>query len=371
MKDGIINVYKPCGMSSNDVIYRMRSILGIKKLGHTGTLDPLATGVLPVCINKATRVAEYMDVDFKTYRCTMILGYMTDTQDITGETVETHDVNVSEEEIRKAFTGFNGLIEQMPPMMSAVRVNGRRLYDIMRYGTKEELEIAKSKVRTRQIFIKNLEIEDISIPKVKFSVCCSKGTYIRTICQDVGEILGTGATMESLERIASGAFTKENSVTLEELERIAVEKGYAEYFTPEGLPTRLKNLRGIGENIPEEFEKYVYPCDYPLDYFGEATVSFDLAKKFIDGWHLSYREINITKRPVYDMPVDEKLIRGAQPTWDNAGSYPGFKVHPEYRTAYKIYREDGAFIGVAFHSDTYHKLVADKIFYRTEKNENI
>lgn len=337
MKDGILNIYKPSGMTSHDVIYKLRKILGIRKLGHTGTLDPLATGVLPVCIGKATRVCEYLDGDFKKYRCTMVLGIETDTQDVTGEIIGTADTTgISVEDIYKAFEGFSGWIDQKPPMYSAVRVNGRRLYEYARAG--EEIE-----VKTRKVFIRKLEIDAVDFSqntgtgKVTFTVECSKGTYIRTICQDAGKALGCGASMESLERLASGRFTAEDAVTLEELRRTAEDAGL--------LPDRK-----FGEEIPEVFEKYVYGIDYPLYRFGEAVMTPETGRKFIDGWHIAYGE----------------CISVSEPEVVNEGSQkPG-------RRMYKMYARDMAaaggkrFLGVAFYSDKYKKLVADKVFARSD-----
>ena len=149
MKDGIININKPAGMTSHDVIGDLRRLLGMKKIGHTGTLDPMATGVLPICLGKATRVAEYMDMDFKTYRCTMTLGVITDTQDIWGEVLEMRDTSgITEAEVRKAFKPFHGEILQMPPMYSAVRIDGRRLYDYARSG---ETAIVADRVKRRKV----------------------------------------------------------------------------------------------------------------------------------------------------------------------------------------------------------------------------
>ena len=196
IESGILNINKPAGMTSHDVIYRVRRATGIKRVGHTGTLDPQATGVLPVCIGSAARITEYLDMDFKTYRCTMVLGKITDTQDIWGEVLEERSTEgITEEAIREAFSGFSGFIDQTPPMYSAVRINGRRLYEYARDGQ-------EVKVKSRRIYIKELEIESIDMDskEVVFSVECSKGTYIRTICQDVGETLGCGATMTALTR---------------------------------------------------------------------------------------------------------------------------------------------------------------------------
>lgn len=344
IKDGIININKPEGMTSHDVIYKLRKIIGVKKMGHTGTLDPMATGVLPICLGKATRVAEYMDMDFKKYRCTMVLGMVTDTQDVTGEVLETFSTEgVTEEAVREAFGGFHGIIDQKPPMYSAVRINGRRLYDYARAG--EEVE-----VKTRQIYIRGLDIENIDLgtetKRITFTVECSKGTYIRTICQDVGQALGCGATMEKLDRIQSGSFTIENAYTLDELRAVAEEEG-------------LDPDRRFGEELPEVFEKYVVDVDFPLIHFGTVLLTPELGEKFIDGWHISYRECTIEEEPEY------------------RNKEPEFRIRPEYKRAYKMYAEDPqspsgrAFLGVAFHNDKYRKLVADKVFARSEKNGSI
>lgn len=329
MKDGIINIYKPAGMTSHDVIYKLRKILGIKKLGHTGTLDPLATGVLPVCIGKATRVCEYLDDDFKKYRCTMVLGIETDTQDVTGEIIRRADVSgIRPEDVYKAFEDFSGWIDQKPPMYSAVRVKGRRLYEYARAG--EEVE-----VKTRKVFISSLDVEvmdfshDVGSKKVTFTVECSKGTYIRTICQDVGKELGCGACMESLERLASGRFTVEDAVTLDELRRAAE----AADLSPD---------RKFGEEIPEIFEKYVKDIDYPLVRFGEAVMAPETGRRFIDGWHVAYGECLSVVQP--------------------GGEGRMYKMYAQAPYA----PEGKIFLGVAHHSDKYKKLVADKVFARSD-----
>ena len=341
MKDGILNIYKPSGMTSHDVIYKLRKILGIKKLGHTGTLDPLATGVLPVCIGKATRVCEYLDADFKKYRCTMVLRIETDTQDVTGEILRTADTSdIRPEDVYKAFEGFRGWIDQKPPMYSAVRVKGRRLYEYARAG--EEVE-----VKTRKIFIRSLEIEaidfahDSNSKKVTFTVECSKGTYIRTICQDAGAALGCGASLESLERLASGRFTVEDAVTLDELRTVAEGAG-------------LSTDRKFGEEIPPVFEKYILGIDYPLWRFGEVIMTPETGRRFIDGWHIAYRECISVTEPDREPDKEPEPKEGAD------------------RRMYRMYSQDPAapggkaFIGVAYHSSKYKKLVADKVFARSD-----
>ena len=329
MKDGILNIYKPSGMTSNDVIYKLRKILGIRKLGHTGTLDPLATGVLPVCIGKATRVCEYMDEDVKKYRCTMVLGMETDTQDVTGEILKMRDTwGLMPEDVQKVLESFHGEIVQRPPMYSAVRVKGRRLYDYARAG--EEVEVKK-----RKVHIKSLEVEfidfahDSNSKKVTFTVECSKGTYIRTICHDAGQALGCGAAMESLERLASGRFTVEDAVTLEELGEAAAAAG----LSPE---------RKFGEEIPQALEKYVYGIDYPLASFGEVLLTPDTARKFIDGWHIAYRECIYVREPECGRRAYRMYVQNPEG--------PGGKT----------------FLGVALHSEKYKKLVADKVFARND-----
>lgn len=384
LKDGIISVYKPSGMTSNDVIYKMRAILGIKKIGHTGTLDPMATGVLPVCINKSTRAAEYLDEDFKTYKATMKLGIITTTLDMTGAVEEMRDTShVTEPEILKALFSQTGLIDQLPPLISAIRINGRRLYEFIHDGEEIPPEIAE-KIKPRKVLIKDITVNLIDMgsygcsagPVVKFTVTCSKGTYIRSIARDVGEILGCGASLENLERTASGVFTKENSVPLSELIEIARCEGLIEMMEAEDgtaaggdfskMPAEymIKRLRRFGDEIPEAFKEYVYGTDFPLTHFGKAIVSPKLARKFIDGWHLGYNEIEIAERPKASRLASEAEALGCERIEKNDGSTPGIRIRPEYAGMYRIYSSDGSFIGIAKHSEKYKKLVCDKIFYR-------
>ena len=382
MKDGIINVYKPSGITSNDVIYKVRAALGIKKLGHTGTLDPMAEGVLPILINRGTRIAEYLDWDLKTYKAAVRLGVRTDSLDITGNVEETADPSgITETDVIGAFaklmdseaadaeTGFSGILDQIPPMTSAVRIEGRRLYEYVHQGDEIPEEI-RERIRPRRVWIENLRIEDISLPEIRFSVTCSKGTYIRSISRDIGEILGCGAVLTELKRSASGAFTEENAVSLEALVKAAMEAGRVEVEDPETM--KLRRTVPFGEDIPEDMERFVLGVDFPLVHFGEAMVSPENARRFLDGWHLGYREVSIIKEPEQD-PWIMDLGREAEAynereTEINSGSHAGLKLHPEYLSSYKIYRNDGGgmktFVGIARHSDRYHKLVPDKVFLR-------
>ena len=382
MKDGIINVYKPSGITSNDVIYKVRAALGIKKLGHTGTLDPMAEGVLPILINRGTRIAEYLDWDLKTYKAAVRLGVRTDSLDITGNVEETADPSgITETDVIGAFaklmdgeaadaeTGFSGILDQIPPMTSAVRIEGRRLYEYVHQGDEIPEEI-RERIRPRRVWIESLRIEDISLPEIRFSVTCSKGTYIRSISRDIGEILGCGAVLTELKRSASGAFTEENAVSLEELVKAAMEAGRVEVEDPETM--KLRRTVPFGEDIPEDMERFVLGVDFPLVHFGEAMVSPENARRFLDGWHLGYREVSIIKEPEQDPWImdlgREAEAYNARETEINSGSHAGLKLHPEYLSSYKIYRNDGGgmktFVGIARHSDRYHKLVPDKVFLR-------
>lgn len=382
MKDGIINVYKPSGITSNDVIYKVRAALGIKKLGHTGTLDPMAEGVLPILINRGTRIAEYLDWDLKTYKAAVRLGVRTDSLDITGNVEETADPSgITETDVIGAFaklmdgeaadaeTGFSGILDQIPPMTSAVRIEGRRLYEYVHQGDEIPEEI-RERIRPRRVWIESLRIEDISLPEIRFSVTCSKGTYIRSISRDIGEILGCGAVLTELKRSASGAFTEENAVSLESLVKAAMEAGRVEVEDPETM--KLRRTVPFGEDIPEDMERFVLGVDFPLVHFGEAMVSPENARRFLDGWHLGYREVSIIKEPEQDPWImdlgREAEAYNARETEINSGSHAGLKLHPEYLSSYKIYRNDGGgmktFVGIARHSDRYHKLVPDKVFLR-------
>ena len=198
---GVVNVNKPLGITSHDVVYNLRRILGIKKIGHTGTLDPDASGVLPMCIGRATKLAEFLMASDKQYLAELTLGAFTDTQDKSGNVIESFEVNVSKDDIISAANEFVGEIEQIPPMFSAVKHEGKRLYELAREG--------KSVERTpRLIKISGIEIKNIDLDKktVTMLVNCSKGTYIRTLCNDIGKRLGCGAYMSALERTKSGRF---------------------------------------------------------------------------------------------------------------------------------------------------------------------
>ena len=213
---GIVNINKPYGKSSHFVVAVIRRVTGIKKVGHTGTLDPLATGVLPICIGReATKLSQLIMDGTKTYKAVLQLGITTTTQDSEGEVLSENDVNVSEEEIKTVVGNFVGEISQIPPMYSAVKINGQKLYKLAREGKVLERE-------PRNITVYSIGVINIDLDKkqVELDICCSKGTYIRTLCHDIGQQLGCGGYMLSLVRTKSSSFSIENSVSLEQFEQM-------------------------------------------------------------------------------------------------------------------------------------------------------
>lgn len=224
--NGVININKPLGITSHDVVYRLRRLLSIKKIGHTGTLDPDADGVLPMCIGRATKVADMLTAQDKQYIAEVTLGSATDTLDKSGTVIETAEVNVCESDILAAVSSFIGEIEQIPPMYSAIKVNGKKLYELAREG--KEIERAARKVK-----IDNIEIMAFDLENNKFTmrVDCSKGTYIRTLCDDIGRKLGCFGYMSALTRTKSGRFDIAQSYTLEEIEKM-YNDGDMSFFVP-------------------------------------------------------------------------------------------------------------------------------------------
>ncbi|MBD2845241.1 tRNA pseudouridine(55) synthase TruB [Paenibacillus sp. IB182496] len=228
--DGILAVWKPAGWTSHDVVARARRLLGTKRIGHAGTLDPAVTGVLPLGVGRATRLVEYMQSLPKTYEAELQFGVATDTEDLTGTVLEQLDrVELDERQIRQTLVRFVGDIRQTPPMYSAVRVQGKRLYELARAG--QEVERPERTVTIHALELLRLELSGDS-PRIAFSATCSKGTYIRTLCVDIGRALGVPAAMAKLVRTVSAGLTQADCVTLEELERRAQEQTAADCLLP-------------------------------------------------------------------------------------------------------------------------------------------
>lgn len=250
MVNGIVNVYKEAGYTSFDVVAKMRGIFHQKKVGHTGTLDPDATGVLPVCLGKATKVCDMLTDRDKTYKAVMLLGVQTDTLDISGKVLNTADVNVSKEQVYDAVGRFVGEIMQIPPMYSALKVNGKKLCDLARAGVYVER-------KPRPVTIYSIDIESIKLPEVTMNIHCSKGTYIRTLCDDIGNELGCFGCMKSLVRTKACGFDLEDAYTLDEIEKIkeqtvvAVDKAFFDLEKVTALK-EANHLIANGNKLPVE-----------------------------------------------------------------------------------------------------------------------
>lgn len=290
MLSGIINVYKEKGYTSFDVVAKLRGILKTKKIGHTGTLDPDAEGVLPVCLGKATKVCDLLTDKDKEYEAVMLLGIVTDTQDITGQILTQREVNVTEEEVRAAILSFVGDYMQVPPMYSALKVNGKKLCDLARDGITVERA-------ARPVKILDIEIMSMELPRVHMRVHCSKGTYIRTLCQDIGEKLGCGACMESLLRTRVSHFTVEDALRLSEIEKLAAEESLGlpkEAWKSEQFSflqeTDTVFLQYDAATVKREFGKLLYNgnrmrpemfADYDTNWENDAIRVYDEAERFI------------------------------------------------------------------------------------------
>ena len=208
--NGIIIIDKPQEWTSNDVVSRLRRVFNTRRIGHGGTLDPMATGVLPVFVGRATRGVEFFEHAEKVYETTIRFGLTTDTEDITGKVLTETEVTLTEEELQKVLPRFRGEILQVPPMYSAIKVNGQKLYDLARKGREVERQ-------PRHITIHELELLEFSGKEARLRVRCSKGTYIRTLCKDIGEALGCGGCMAALRRVEAGEYTLEGSIPLRQL----------------------------------------------------------------------------------------------------------------------------------------------------------
>ncbi|MFD3445509.1 tRNA pseudouridine(55) synthase TruB [Microbacteriaceae bacterium 4G12] len=217
--EGVLLLNKPKGMTSHDCVFKVRKILREKRVGHTGTLDPDVTGVLPICIGRATKIAQFLTSETKTYEGEVTLGFSTTTEDASGEVVVKHDVNrtITRTEIEQVLSELTGTIEQMPPMFSAVKVNGKKLYEYARQGIEVERPVRTITIHEFTLLDERTEFSGSPL-SFRFRVTCSKGTYVRTLAVMIGEKLGFPAHMSDLTRTASGQFTLEQCITFEQLE---------------------------------------------------------------------------------------------------------------------------------------------------------
>ena len=279
--DGVINVLKPPGMTSFDVIAHLRSLTGRKtKLGHTGTLDPLAAGVLPVCAGSATRAIEYLVGGIKKYRAEMTLGITTDTLDSSGAIITEKSVDIQEADIIKALSSLSGTFMQMPPAYSAIRIGGKRLYEMARNGVDIERP-------TRQVTIYENRLLHYKGNRVIFETVCSKGTYIRSLCDDAGKLLGCGAHMSFLVRLASGKFSIESSKTLKEIKEFIENDRFDEILQPvdkyldfDSLSLEEYGLRAFlnGNQIDYSWQKDFMSADKLYKVYNPAGVFIGIGK---------------------------------------------------------------------------------------------
>jgi tRNA pseudouridine55 synthase len=261
--DGVLLLDKPLGLSSNDALIRAKRLYLAKKAGHTGTLDPLATGLLPLCFGEATKFSQDLLEADKTYEATMRLGIRTTTGDAEGEPIDTRDVTCDQAAVQVAMQKFLGDIVQVPPMYSALKRDGKPLYEYARAGQTVERE-------GRQVTIHALDILACTLPDVTFRVTCSKGTYVRTLAEDIGEALGCGAHLVALRRTGVGALTLENSVTLDSL----------------------------SDATDSERDAWLQPVDALLSTFPLVTLNEDATRRFLHGQRLKLSELTITGEAV-------------------------------------------------------------------------
>ena len=310
MTGGIKNVYKPSGPTSFDVVAAVRRAAGIKRVGHLGTLDPMAEGVLPVAVGSAARVMEYLDGDTKDYLAAVRLGLETDTQDVTGEVIRlAENVNVTKDAVREALLGFLGEYDQIPPAYSALKLNGKKLYEYARKGITPDIE-------PRRVYVE--DIRDISFDpekqEVSFLASVSKGTYIRTLAKDLGDRLGCGACLAALERRRSGSFQAEDAVA-------------------------LRDLAGMD---PEEIGRLMKSPDSALAAFGSARLG---------EW-----ESTLFRRGVRLRPDQWKAEAGQGfPAWLDP------ETKARYERLFRVYGSDGSFLGVG-EGEEEGTLRTDKVF---------
>ncbi|MBE6045413.1 MAG: tRNA pseudouridine(55) synthase TruB [Clostridiales bacterium] len=333
MRDGILVLYKPQEWTSSDcvaVCRRALGVKGIKKVGHGGTLDPMATGVLPVFVGQATRIMEYMELDTKTYICAAKLGISTDTLDIWGEVTEDHpweevreQCGITKEVLISAISSFAGEIEQIPPKYSAVRVNGRRLYDYAYKGKELDVEI-----KPRKAFVDRIVPIDVDMEtgQFAFEIECSKGTYVRTICDDIGAKLGCGCVMTALERTAVGPISVDQAL-----------------LSAEDVKAMLGEKNEPG-SAADQLEGMLLPADEALVHFGKIVMPLDRAEYFRMGNSVWLTQVRIEEETDPQI-MGQKNARGR-----------------DYSLIYKVYEEEtGIFLGTGYIDTEEGRLKADKI----------
>lgn len=329
MTDGVINLLKPAGMTSHDAVSFLRRLTKVKRIGHTGTLDPMAAGVLPLGIGSAARITEYLDLDEKIYRCELLLGVDTDTQDIWGTVLQDHREKVKqlkEQTVFDVFGSLGGNRMQLPPKYSALKVNGKRLYQYAREGAEVE-------IKPRPVSISNISIVDMDLKdgRVMFDVSCSKGTYIRSICREAGEALGCGAAMSFLLRMKSGSADLANAVTIEELNGMSQTEG--------------------------DISAALAPAETYLSDLGRFELRRGRGKWFSNGGWLTDSD-GVVKRK----PFQERRY-GADGGQALAEKAEHLKVGGDLFETYLVF-EDGIFLGTAVFCEKENRYRCGKVFSR-------
>ena len=306
MIHGVLNVYKEKGYTSHDVVAKLRGIVKQKKIGHTGTLDPDAEGVLPVCFGKATKLCDLLTDKDKTYQAVLLLGQVTDTQDTSGQVLEKHSTeDLTNEKVENVIRSFEGEYDQIPPMYSALKVNGKKLYELAREGKEVER-------KARRITIHEIRILEINLPEVKLEVTCSKGTYIRTLCHDIGQKLGCGGCMKELLRTRVERFGLEDSIRLGEIAQLQkenVQKDIRAYAAEKGLTGEQ------AESVLAGFQ-----------------TDLEAAKKAID----SIAQIISDKETAAATAKEQELLKGTPNPGGGTGGNPGDDKPEDVKNAESI-----------------------------------
>ncbi|MEG0805226.1 MAG: tRNA pseudouridine(55) synthase TruB [Lachnospiraceae bacterium] len=294
MINGIINVYKEKGYTSHDVIAKLRGIVKQKKIGHTGTLDPDATGVLPVCFGKATGVCDLLTDRDKNYRAVMLLGIVTDTQDVSGQILQQQELKITESEVETAIYSFIGEYQQIPPMYSALKVNGQKLCDLARNGISVER-------KPRPVKIYDIKIESIQLPRVTMMISCSKGTYIRTLLHDIGQVLQCGGCMEELERTMAAGFECKDALTLDQIKDLVVAGKLEEHMVKvdDLFPSYQKGI------VSAEFNKLLYNGNrLKREYFLELKEPVDKLRVYdTEGMFIGLYEADLIRQDVKPLKI--------------------------------------------------------------------
>ena len=300
MIHGIINVYKEKGFTSHDVVAKLRGMTKQRKIGHTGTLDPDATGVLPVCLGRATKLCDLLTDKDKTYETVLLLGVTTDTQDVSGEVLDRRSTKeLTETQVREAVQSFVGEYDQIPPMYSALKVNGRKLYELAREGKTIER-------KARRVKIYEIEILEMQLPRVRMRVTCSKGTYIRTLCHDIGEKLSCGGCMEELVRTKVSRFEIGEAYTLDEISELCRE---------------------------EKLQRVVLPVDEMFSEYREVAVKEKWDSQVHNG--NGFPEKAVLQKPEGESPTPEIQDKERVRVYDSRSHFIGIY---EYRSKVREYR---------------------------------